>query len=251
MTTFTRALVVSDVHIGWAPCTRSHRELFAQLPAAVDDAELVILNGDIVDEFRGVPGPAEAELVEQLAALCAEWRRDGRTVVRIEGNHDPQPAGATTWRYGFTGARGERVLVLHGHRFDDAPYVSGRYERWGRHALALENRLIANVGAVRAAYRWGHGWIAGAWGMTEDRLWRPPFPGRVAPLLADVDTLVHGHFHFGPGRTTIAGRPAWRSGAWVADGHLGTVNRVLRYRDGQWHRLALDRGGWRATDDGR
>jgi UDP-2,3-diacylglucosamine pyrophosphatase LpxH len=243
--------VVSDLHLGWSVCTRSHRELLDHLPAAVDDAELVILNGDIVDDLRGAPGTAEAEVVQRFRELCDGWRRDGRTVVTIEGNHDPQPPATAIWRYVFAGAYGERVLVLHGHRFDDAPYVPGRYERWGRHALAFENRTLARVAALRGGYRCGHGWIAGAWGLTEDRLWRPKFPQRVSPLLADIDALVHGHFHFGPGRTTIAGRPAWRSGAWVADGHLGTVDRVLRYRDGRWDRLALDRGRWRATDDGR
>jgi len=248
-----RALVLSDVHLGWAVCTRSHRELLDHLPAAVDDAELVILNGDIVDAHRGIPSPAEHELIARLASMCDAWRRDGRTVVVIEGNHDP--AGgvlpSSTWRYTFEGHRGERVLVLHGHRFDDRPFAAGSYERLGRHALALENRMYARAAALRAGYRWGPGWIVGAWGAVEDRVWRPPFPARVAPLLGDIDTLVHGHFHFGPGSATVAGRPAWRSGAWVADGHLGTVNRVLRYRDGGWERLALDRRRWRVPADGR
>jgi hypothetical protein len=62
---------------------------------------------------------------------------------------------------------------------------------------------------------------------------------------------VHGHFHFGPGCAEIDGRPAWRSGAWVAEGHLGTVNRMLRYRNGTWERIGLDRGRFRVFDDGR
>lgn len=247
-----RALVLSDLHLGWVVCTRSHQELLDHLADAADDAELIVLNGDIVDAHRGVPGPAQVELVDRLVALCAGWRRDGRQVVIVEGNHDPadHPLGDAVWRYAFEGHHGERVLVLHGHRFDDA-FAYGGYERWGRYALIAENWVYAHVAAARAAYPYGPGWLVGAWGLTEDRLWRPRFPARVAPLLDGVDTLVHGHFHFGPARTTIAGVPAWRSAAWVAEGHRGTVNRMLRYRDGRWERIGLDAGRWRAIDDGR
>jgi UDP-2,3-diacylglucosamine pyrophosphatase LpxH len=248
-----RALVLSDLHIGWAVCTPAHRELFDALPAAADDAELIVLNGDIVDGHRGIPSAAEAELVQRLIEQCARWRSEGRDVVVVEGNHDPRahPLGSTVWRHAFEGHHGECVLVLHGHRFDDAEFAPRPYERFGRHVIAAENHLYARLSPLRRSYPLGPGWFVGAWGLVEDRLWRPSFPARVEPLLAGIDTLVHGHFHFGPARTVIAGRPAWRSGAWVATGHLGTVNRMLRYRDGQWQRIGLAHGRWRAIDDGR
>jgi UDP-2,3-diacylglucosamine pyrophosphatase LpxH len=248
-----RALVLSDLHLGWVVCTRTHRELLDHLPAAADDADVIILNGDIIDAHRGVLGPAQAELVQRLAALCDSWRRDGRHVVIVEGNHDPavSPLGSTVWRYDFEGHHGERIRVLHGHRFADRAYVAPRYEHWGRHPLGIENWLYARLAPLRAAYRYGPGWVVGAWGLTEDRLWRPRFAARVAPLLADIDTLVYGHFHFGPARTMIANVPAWRSASWVAEGHLGTVNRMLRYRDGSWERIGLVGGRWIAIDDGR
>src|SRR5258706_3400823 len=227
-----RALVFSDVHLGWAVCSRSHRDLLDALPAAAGDAELVILNGDICDAHRGLPGPVEVELVARLREQCETWRREGRQVVVIEGNHDPGagPLGDTVWRHEFTGHAGERVLVLHGHRFAGTPYVPGPYEHFGRHVIAGENVAYARSAALRAGYVLGPGWFVGAWGLCEDRLWRPKFPARVGPLLGDIDTLVHRHFHFGPGRTEIAGKPAWRSRARVARGHLRTVDRVLRYR---------------------
>jgi UDP-2,3-diacylglucosamine pyrophosphatase LpxH len=244
-----RALIFSDTHFGWTVCSAAHRELLAALPAAADDAELVILNGDITDVHRGLPRAEERELVAQLEALCAQWRREGRQVVRIEGNHDRD--ASPIWNYTFEGAHGERVLVLHGHRFSDEAFAPGPYEHFGRHVLTVENYALARARVLRATYGLGWGWFVGAWGLAEDRLWRPPFPGRVAPLLDGYDVLVHGHFHFGAGRTEIAGRPAWKSGAWVSRGHLGTVDRMLRYRDGRWERIALARGTWRATDDGR
>jgi UDP-2,3-diacylglucosamine pyrophosphatase LpxH len=249
------ALILSDLHLGWVVCTRSHRELLDHLPAAADDAEEIVLNGDIIDAHRGVPRPAEAELVHRLAALCDRWRREGRRVVIVEGNHDPadHSLGPTVWRHELSGRHGERILVLHGHRVTDPAPARSRYEHWGRHPLGLENRLYARLAPLRAAYRYGPGWLVGAWGVTEDRIWRPRFAERVAPLLAgDIATLVYGHFHFGPARIDIAGVPAWRSASWVAEGHLGTVNRMLRYRDGRWERIGLSTTKrWVAIDDGR
>jgi UDP-2,3-diacylglucosamine pyrophosphatase LpxH len=248
-----RVLALSDVHLGWAVCTASHRELLDALPQAADDAELILLNGDIVDAHRGLPGAAEAELVQRLAEQCARWRAEGRQVVVLEGNHDPGPGplGPTVWKHEFEGADGERVLVLHGHRFAEPEHAPGPYEHYGRHVIAAENVMYARVPLMRRYYGLGPGWFVGAWGLAEDRLWRPKFPARVEPLLAGIDVVVHGHFHFGPGRSSIAGRPAWRTGAWVARGHLGTVNRMLRYRDGTWQRIGLSRGRWTTSDDGR
>ena len=144
--------------------------------------------------------------------------------------------------------------MLHGHAFTDEPFALGRYERWGRHFLAAENRLYRHA-IPRSLYRYGPGWLVGAWGRAEDVLWRRDFGTRLGPLVdtthAPIDTIIYGHFHFGPGRMTLAGRPAWRSGAWVAHGHYGTVNRMLRYRKRRWERIALERGRWIATDDGR
>jgi UDP-2,3-diacylglucosamine pyrophosphatase LpxH len=248
------ALVLSDLHLGWTVCNASHRTLLDHLPEAAGDAELIVLNGDIVDGHRGVPGSEERELIERLVDQHAIWQREGRTVVMIEGNHDPSesPFGPMAWHHAFDGAHGERVLVLHGHRFDDAPHVYGPYERWGRHALAVENRLYRRP-ALRRIYPFGPGWFVGAWGLCEDRLWRPKFPARVGPVIERerADVLVHGHFHFGPGCSTIANRPAWRSGAWVAHGHLGTVDRMLRYRAGNWERIGIESGRVRVFDDGR
>lgn len=250
-----RALLLSDVHLGWSVCARQHLQLLERLPEAVDDAELVVLNGDMIDRHRGLPRGIEAELVERLATLVSTWRAEGRRVVYVEGNHDGpsegQPLTPDRWLLDWEGAHGERVRVLHGHRFADSTFRPGAYESVGRHLLHLENRLYAHLAPMRAVYRLGPGWFVGAVGLTEDILWTRDFPARVTPLLPEVDVLVHGHFHFGRAHRTIAGKPVWRSGAWVSHGHLGSVDRMLRYRDGRFERIGLDARGFRANSDGR
>lgn len=250
-----RALLLSDIHLGWSVCARQHLRLLARLPEAVDGAELVVLNGDIVDRHRGLPRTLEAELVARLAELVAAWRAEGRRVVYVEGNHDG-PAGGPPlspdrWLFDWEGAHGERVRVLHGHRFSDTPFRPGAYEGAGRHLLRLENHLYARLSPARAAYGYGPGWVVGAVGWMEDVVWTRDFPARVTPLLPEADVLVHGHFHFGRAHRTIAGRPVWRSGAWVSRGHLGSVDRMLRYTHGRFERIELAERGFRAAGDGR
>jgi hypothetical protein len=155
------------------------------------------------------------------------------------------------WLFDWEGARGERIRVLHGHRFAERTFVPGPYERFGRHLLRAENYLYSHLRPARAAYRLGPGWLVGAVGLTEDTLWTRDFPGRVTPLLGPADVLVHGHFHFGAAHRRIAGKPVWRTGAWVSRGHLGSVDRMLRYRDGTFERIGLSSRGFHACDDGR
>lgn len=250
-----RALLLSDIHLGWSVCARQHLRLLQRLPEAVDDAELVVLNGDILDGHRGLPRAIEIELVHRLAELVSAWRAEGRRVVYVEGNHDGPAGGAPLapdrWFFDWEGAHGERVRVLHGHRFSDAPFRPGAYESIGRHLLRVENELYARASPIRSVYGLGPGWLVGAVGLAEDILWTRDFPARVAPLLSEADVLVHGHFHFGRAHRVIAGKPAWRSGAWVSHGHLGSVDRMLRYTDGRFERIGLDERGFRATSDGR
>lgn len=249
-----RAILFSDVHLGWAVCGRQHRELFERLPEAVDDAELVVLNGDIVDGHRGILRGLEAELVVRLAESVAAWRAEGREVVYVEGNHDTLSGEAKIapdrWVHDWEGAHGERIRVLHGHRFGESVFREGAYEAWGKHLIRAENWLYAKSAAMRAAYGLGPGWLVGAVGLTEDILWTRAFPERVKGLLPEADVLVHGHFHFGRAHRRIGGKPVWRTGAWVSGGHLGSVDRMLRYRDGMFERIGLASGRFRAIDDG-
>jgi UDP-2,3-diacylglucosamine pyrophosphatase LpxH len=250
------ALFFSDVHLGWSVCSHHHARWLERLPDAVGDADLVVLNGDVVDGFRRVQRPAERALVARLAELVAGWRGDGRRVVYVEGNHDARPDAARPlapdcWTFDFATEHGQRVRVLHGHRFSASEASRTLYDSVGSAVLPLENFAYGRVAALRALYRFGPGWVPAAIGSLECLVARRALPARVAPLLAGVDVLVHGHIHYGPGRGRIGDVATWRTGAWVSAGHLGSVDRMLRYRAGRFERIGWTDAGWRAFDDGR
>lgn len=250
------ALLFSDVHLGWALCARHHAHWLRHLPEAVGDAELVVLNGDVVDGFRRVQRASDHELVLQLAELTEGWRREGRRVVYIEGNHDALPGSAPRlspecWVFDFETREGAQVRVLHGHRFSPSETLWERYERMGRRLLSLENYVYGRSATLRSLYRFGPGWFVSAVGALECFLGRKAIPKRIGPLLDRIDVLVHGHIHYGPGRGRMDNVPTWRSGSWVSPGHLRTVDRMLRYRNGRFERIGWSGGRWRAFDDGR
>jgi UDP-2,3-diacylglucosamine pyrophosphatase LpxH len=249
------ALVFSDVHLGWSICARHHAEWLARLPEAAGDADLIVLNGDVVDGFR-LQHAAEREVVSQLAELVAGWRAEGRRVFYLEGNHDAhagaaQPLGPDGWLLDFETAAGERVRVLHGHRFSDSEPPWSAYDRVGRSVLGIENLAYDRIPALHAAYRAGPGWFVSAVGALECFLARRGLPARVASLVDDVDVLLHGHIHYGPGEGRIGSVATFRTGSFVSPGHLRTADRMLRYRDGRFERIGWSGGSWRAFSDGR
>jgi UDP-2,3-diacylglucosamine pyrophosphatase LpxH len=250
------ALFFSDVHLGWSLCSQHHAQWIERLPEAVEDADLVVLNGDIVDRYRRVQRPVERALVTRLAELVANWRSEGRHVVYIEGNHDAgssagDPIAPDRWMLDFETAHGERVRVLHGHRFSGSESRWALYDRIGSVLLPVENFAYGRVEMLQALYRFGPGWPVAAIGSLECFLARRALPARLAPLIEAVDVLVHGHIHYGPGRGRIGDVTTWRTGAWVSPGHLGTFDRMLRYRRGRFERIGWADGAWRAFDDGR
>jgi UDP-2,3-diacylglucosamine pyrophosphatase LpxH len=250
------ALFFSDVHLGWAVCRAHHAAWLRELPRAADDAELIVLNGDVVDGHRRVQRSAERDLVLALGDLIRGWQRDGRTVVYVEGNHDPDGHAdlglrPDRWLHDFETDDGRRVRALHGHRVGPDAVAWRTYDRAGRGILGLENRLYGRSATLCALYRFGPGWLTSAIGAVECWLARRGLAARVAPLLSDVDVLLHGHIHYGPGRGVIGRVRTWRTGAWVSPGHLRCADRMLRYRAGRFERIAWDSGRWRACDDGR
>lgn len=252
------ALILSDLHLGWASCYELHARLLDRLHEAPGDAELIVLNGDIVDVFRQPQRRCDRELVLRLMAQLDTWRSEGRRVVFVEGNHDPGHGKPDImgvlpdcWCFDFVGHHGERIRVIHGHQFSDTPPQEGRYVALGKVVLPAENKLLSKHTWLRRTYGLGHGWLVGAVGLGEDVLWFRQFPARVRPLLAECDVLVYGHYHFGKAHGKIDNTPIHRSGAWVSRGHLGSVDRMLRYRAGRFERLGLTSRGFVPMHDGR
>jgi len=256
MTGVRSALVFSDVHLGWAICARHHAAWLRRLPEALDDAELVVLNGDVVDGFRRVQRAHERDLVDALASLVEGWRAEGRRVVVLEGNHDAEHGAwpglrHEDWSLDFETREGARVRVLHGHRFSRSALAWGAYDQLGRRVLALENFAYGRLAALHDLYRYGPGWLVSAIGALECAVARRELPARAAPLLDGVDVLLHGHIHYGPGQGRIGRVETWRTGSWVSPGHLGTSDRMLRYRDGRFERIGWTGTRWEPFSDGR
>jgi UDP-2,3-diacylglucosamine pyrophosphatase LpxH len=250
------ALLFSDVHLGWSICSRHHARWLARLPEAAGDADLIVLNGDVIDGHRRVQRAAERDLVSQLAELVTGWRSEGRRVVYLEGNHDAhghadQPLAPDRWLLDFETTGGERVRVLHGHRFSASELTWAAYDRLGRGLLGAENFVYGRVPALRSLYRFGPGWLGAAVASVECFVARRQLPARVASLMDGIDVLLHGHIHYGPGHGRIGDVATWRTGSFVSPGHLRTADRMLRYRGGRFERIGWSGGSWRAFSDGR
>ena len=250
------ALVFSDVHLGWSICSRHHAEWLARLPEAVGDTELIVLNGDVVDGFRRVQRAAERDLVAQLGELVAGWRAEGRSVFYLEGNHDAHASAEQSlrpdrWMLDFETATGERVRVLHGHRFSSSDRSGANYDRLGRSVLGAENFVYGRLPALHALYRFGPGWLVSGVGAIECFLARRELPARAASITDGVDVLLHGHIHYGPGEGRIGDVATYRTGSFVSPGHLRSADRMLRYRAGRFERIGWSGASWRAFSDGR
>lgn len=250
------ALLFSDVHLGWALCTPHHRRWLSALPAAADDAELIVLNGDVIDGHRRIQRTEEADLLAAFGELLRRWVGEGRRVVYVAGNHDPDghpgfPVRPDRWKLDLCTPDGLRVRVLHGHRLETAAVLWRRYDAAGRRLLAVENALYGRFPVLRQLYRAGPGWVVSLVGAVECALARRALAGHGRSFGAAFDVLVHGHVHYGPGRGRIGRVATWRTGSWVSPGHLRSADRMLRYRARRFERIALRGDRWVVTDDGR
>ncbi len=118
-----RTLFLSDIHLGF-PRARV-REL-ARFLARVE-AQSIVLAGDIVDALSLARRPFwNAEHGEVVRILLAR-RRAGTRLIYLPGNHDASLSLLAEMLQGqievhrewvHRTARGERILVLHGDRFD-------------------------------------------------------------------------------------------------------------------------------------
>ena len=137
-------LLMSDAHLGAAPCDRE-REVAAFLSFARASAASVVINGDLFDfwfEWRTVMPRGHVRVLGALAALADA----GIPVLMIAGNHDAWAGDVLTREVGVTlvpdawnGALGGwRAHVAHGDGLrerEDRRYR--RLQRVMRHPLAI------------------------------------------------------------------------------------------------------------------
>jgi UDP-2,3-diacylglucosamine pyrophosphatase LpxH len=125
-----RTLFLSDIHLGFK---RSRARDLADFLDTID-AETIVLVGDIVDSLslaqRFFWPAAHAQVVQSLLAK----QRAGTRLHYIPGNHDADRAPFAAMMHGaidvhrewvYRTARGERLLVVHGDRFDGCTQVAG------------------------------------------------------------------------------------------------------------------------------
>jgi len=243
----SRALILSDLHLGWAMCGRLHRKLLKNLHHLAENAELIVLNGDIIDHARRVFSSRGAGRIQYLQKLVNDWKRAGKQVVYIEGNHDSRARADRGFRpdcavLDFRGVYNERIRIFHGH---DPHSSAGRsYHRNGGIFLALDNFIFAKVALIRPMMRVILRRLYGFIAWIEDRLCRKGIMEHCRSLAHDADVLVHGHMHFGPCSYHAGDIPVYRSGSWVSPGQAGTANTLLRYNMGTFEHLELVGNDW-------
>lgn len=245
----TQALILSDLHLGWTICGKLHRKLLKNIHHLADKAELIVLNGDIIDYARRVFSSSGAGRIQFLKKLIEDWKKAGKEVVYIEGNHDLRehadagfmPDCATL---DFRGVHNERIRIFHGHN-PQSP-AGKRYDTTGTAFLALDNYIFAKIPLLRPLMRLLFRRIYGLIARVEDRMNRQGMTERCSDLASEVDILIHGHMHFGPSSYSVDGTPVYRSGSWVSPGQAGTANTMLRYNSGTFEHIALVDGEWRA-----
>src|SRR5579863_5487655 len=120
-----RTLFLSDIHLGYRHArARELNEFLASV-----EAESIVLVGDIVDALslarRAFWSAEHTQVVRTLLAR----QRAGTRLIYIPGNHDASLAMLAQMLQGqfevhrewvHRGARGERLLVMHGDQLDEA-----------------------------------------------------------------------------------------------------------------------------------
>jgi UDP-2,3-diacylglucosamine pyrophosphatase LpxH len=125
-----RSIWISDFHLGTARCRAASLLDFLRHHTA----DTLFMVGDVIDGWNVGPGwcwdAAQTAVVEELWA----WRRRGARMIFMPGNHDEYSTdmihtlfGAVECREDFVHrtAEGRRMLVTHGHQFDNPRIQNG------------------------------------------------------------------------------------------------------------------------------
>ena len=118
-----RTLFLSDIHLGFRHARVRELSLFLRQVRA----ETIVLVGDIIDALSMSRRPFWNEEHTQVVRLLLARRRAGVRLIYVPGNHDASLALLAEMLQGqievhrewvHRTARGQRLLVLHGDRFD-------------------------------------------------------------------------------------------------------------------------------------
>ena len=116
------AIILSDIHLGSSNCqARSLCELLESIHRGETVTDKLILNGDVFDSFDF------RRLTKHHWRVLSLIRKlsDQIDIIWISGNHDGSAEivshllGVTVMDEYILTSGNERVLILHGHRFDD------------------------------------------------------------------------------------------------------------------------------------
>ncbi len=243
----SHAIIISDIHLGWAACNDTHGRLLNNLHKVTENAELIILNGDIVDHLRKAFCRTSRILIGKMQSLVREWRERGTSVIYIEGNHDRAGLVADELIpeypfYEFFGHEGEKIRVFHGHE-EMSPHIN-EYDGIGSLIHSTDNFLFARFPFVRPLMRVVSFGFNRLFTYVEDLIWLATIKKVLCRKFPDADVLVHGHMHFGPFHYCVNGKQVYRSGSWVSGGCPGVSTGLLRYIKGTFERLDLVGEEW-------
>lgn len=110
-------VVVSDIHLGNDQCRVA---AFGRFLDGLPPGATLILNGDVIDRRKRALPVAHQRILERLRDEASR-----RPVVWVRGNHDETYVMADPGAIAFheSYAIGQRLLVTHGHDFDNVmPY---------------------------------------------------------------------------------------------------------------------------------
>jgi len=243
----SHAIIISDIHLGWAACNETHARLLGNLYKITENAELIILNGDIIDHLRRAFSRSSRRLIGKMQSLVVEWRARGTSVVYIEGNHDRAGIAADGFIpeypfYEFFGHEGEKIRVFHGHE-EMSPRITD-YDAIGSVIHSADNFLFSRYPLLRPMMKAVSGGFQRLFAYLEDLAWHANIKRILAGRFHDADVFVHGHMHFGPFHYMVNGKPVYRSGSWVSGGCPGVSTGLLRYIKGKFERLDLVGEEW-------
>ncbi len=244
--------VLSDAHLGVAP-VESERDLLAFLRHLPEDAQSLVINGDLFDfwfEWRHVVPRVGVRVLGELARL----RAAGLPILWIAGNHDCWGGAVLRddlgldyhvgpWRGGIGGLD---VLIEHGDGLrdrEDAPYR--RLRAVLRHPLAVKayRLLHPDVGT----------WLALKSSHTSRNM-RPRDGGEGLRRVAEArlgaagapDVLIFGHSHLQVleriGRGIFANPGAWMDAPTALRLDEGRVELVRYSAGGVRVERAIERG---------